>query len=374
MKGLETGIMAEPALRAWMQESLPPRTCYAERPGRWVGEDQWPSPRIRGERMPLGADGRLGSGAPGDRAICSPLWVGLAAGEVGRYGEDAEWPTDQREDDGGSLVFVSEPLAAPVEILGAPRVELTFRADKPQALVCARLNDVAPDGRSTRVTVGLLNLTHRASHEFPEALVPGETASATVEMDDIAHAFPKGHRIAVSVSTTYWPIAWPSPELATLTVSCGESTLILPVRPPRPEDAALRPFDPPEMAAPSPVTYHETAQGTPRRVTRDLLSGRMTVDFPRWTYAKDMTDIGQSHSSSGSVVFHITDGDPLSAETRTDYQSDITRGGVRHWHHSTGRMTCDATHFIIEIDVAAGEDDREIARKVWRDRIPRDHM
>ena len=99
--------------------------------------------------------------------------------------------------------------------------------------VCVRLNDVAPDGRSTRVTLGLLNLTHRDSHEFATALVPGEAYTTEVELDDIAHRFEPGHRIAVSISTTYWPIAWPSPELATLTVHLGDSVLSLPVRPER---------------------------------------------------------------------------------------------------------------------------------------------
>ena len=94
-----------------------------------------------------------------------------------------------------------------------------------------RLNDVAPDGSSTRVTVGLLNLTHRDSHEHARPLTPGKTYKAVVDLDDIAHSFPKGHRIAVSVSTIYWPIAWPSPELATLTITAGKSFLELPVRP-----------------------------------------------------------------------------------------------------------------------------------------------
>ena len=148
-------------------------------------------------------------GKAAKRPVCSPLWVGLAAGEVGRYGEDAEWATDQREDDGGSLVFIGKPLAKRTEILGAPQLHLEFTSDKPQALVAVRLNDVAPDGRSTRVTVGLLNLTHHAGHEKPQALKPGKTYKAIVDLDDIAHGFPKGHRIAVSISTTYWPIAWP---------------------------------------------------------------------------------------------------------------------------------------------------------------------
>ena len=167
LKNIDTGIMKEPLYRVWMQDSVPPQTSYRERPGRWVGESQWPSPRIVHEKHYLNFGGHLGrkKTAPKKASICSPLWVGLGAGEVGRYGEDAEWALDQREDDGGSLVFTSQPLTKPFEILGAPQVHLEFSSDKPQALVCVRLNDVAPDGSSTRVTVGLLNLTHRDSHE-----------------------------------------------------------------------------------------------------------------------------------------------------------------------------------------------------------------
>ncbi len=110
-KGRDTGMLAEPMYRVWMQDSLPPSTCYLERPGRWVAEASWPSPRIEMRRLHLNADRSLAPAASDDAplSICSPLWVGLTAGEVGRYGEDAEWPPDQREDDGGSLVFVTEP-------------------------------------------------------------------------------------------------------------------------------------------------------------------------------------------------------------------------------------------------------------------------
>jgi putative CocE/NonD family hydrolase len=374
MKGHDTGIMDEPMLRAWMQESVPPQTCYAERPGRWVGEAVWPSPRIREQKMYLNAGGRLDAdcktGEP--QAICSPLWVGLAAGEVGRYGGEAEWPVDQREDDGGSLVFMTAPLAGPVEILGAPRLLLAFASDKPQALVSVRLNDVAPDGRSTRVTIGLLNLTHRKSHEHPEELIPGQRAVAVVEMDDIAHAFPAGHRIAVSVSTSYWPIAWPSPELATLTLFTGESMLTLPVRPPADDDAALRPFDNAEKAPPPPIISHPVVQEHPRRVTRDLLSGRMTVDFPRWTYRKEMRDIGQTQTASGFARYEITDGDPLSAELSTGYMVEMVRPDATVFHRSSGRLTCDAEHFIVEMELAVGENGKTIFERRWHEKIARD--
>ena len=373
MKRRDTGMMDEPMYRVWMQDPVPPQTCYSERPGRWVAEPCWPSPAIDWQDWHLNAEG-LGreAGAARSHAICSPLWVGAAAGEVRRYGHEAEWAPDQREDDGGSLVFLSEPLAEPVEILGAPLVQLSFVSDKPQALVCARLNDVAPDGRSTRVGIGLLNLTHRDSHEHALALVPGEVTRAVVELDDIAHHFPAGHRIALSLSTTYWPIAWPSPDLATLTIDGGASRLRLPVRPPRASDADLPGFGPPEQAPETPSIDHPVDQPHPRRVTRDLLSGRIQVDFPRWTYALEMPDIGQTHRGQGSVIHEIIDGDPLSARQTTHYRVEISRADIVVSHESRGTLSCDATHFIVEMEVEVGENGQSVYKRSWHERIARD--
>ena len=117
-----------------------------------------------------------------------------------------------------------------MEILGAPVVTLELAADKPQAQVCVRSDDVAPDGESLRVSYGLLNLNHRDSHEFPTALEPGKRYRVRVQLNDIAHSFAAGHRIRVAVSSSYWPIAWPSPEPVTLTLYAGASTLELPAR------------------------------------------------------------------------------------------------------------------------------------------------
>jgi hypothetical protein len=377
LKGRDTGIMDEPFLRAWMQESVPPRTCYTERSGRWVGEDQWPSPRIHWRSLHLAAIGRL-EDLPAHElekaSICSPLWVGLTAGEVGRYGDDAEWATDQRLDDGGSLVFVSPPLAERTEILGAPQLRVRVRSDQPRALLCARLNDVAPDGASTRVTVGLLNLCHRFGHDNPAALTPGEWTEAVVDLDDIAHAFPAGHRIAVSLSTTYWPIAWPSPELATLTLDLAHSRIDIPVRPQRPEDEHLRPFDPAECGPSTPHTSVPVPTRCIRRVTHDLLTGEMVVDFPRWTYQTEMADIATTTRGHGLARYRITDGDPLSARCETEYRVEIERPDGTFGHESHGSLSCDATHFIVEMHLAVTENGTTIFQRDWHERIVRDHL
>ena len=375
MKGRETGIMDEPMLRAWMQDSVPPKTCYLERPGRWVGEESWPSPRIQDHVLHPAQGGALqGAQATGQASICSPLWVGAAAGEIGRYGEEAEWSTDQREDDGGSLVFTSDPLPERLEILGAPKLKIRFASDKPQALLVVRLNDVAPSGASSKVCPGYLNLTHRGGHEFPIALVPGQVYEAEIELDDIAHSFPPGHRIAVSVSTSYWPIAWPSPELATVTFDLAGTALHLPVRPRSAQDAHLRPFAEAEQSPPTPHINHPVENPPRRSVHRDLLSGEITVEFPRWTYRQEMTDIATTTSGKAFARYRITGDDPLSAVTETGYEVQIARPDATIGHCSSGTLRCDATHFILDQQVSVLEDGKEIFARSWSERIKRDHV
>jgi len=134
---------------------------------------------------------------------------------------------------------------------------------------------VAPDGASTRISYGLLNLTHRNGHERPLALVPGERITVTVQLNDVAHAFAPGNRIRVALSTSYWPLVWPSPEPVTLGVFAGASRLMLPSRAPRAEDKKLRPFSDSEAAPPLGKTYHRPTLGR-RWVERDIGAGTIT--------------------------------------------------------------------------------------------------
>src|SRR5699024_9176875 len=115
-------------------------------------------------------------------------------------------PFDQREEDGGSLVFETRPLTDDVEIAGLPECELEVSADQPVAMVAVRLSDVNPDGEATRVTYGILNLTHRTSDEHPEPLEPGKRYLVRVPLNGVAQRFPAGHRLRLSISTSYFPL------------------------------------------------------------------------------------------------------------------------------------------------------------------------
>ena len=171
-------------------------------------------------------------------------------------------------------------------------MELTLASDRPAALVCVRLCDVAPDGSSLLVTRGLLNLTHRDGHERPEPLVPGERYTVTVRLNSIAHAFAPGHRLRVAVSPTYWPWAWPSPDPVTLTVEDG--LLRLPARAPQPDDDRLAPFAPPE-AAEAIASELEPVPGYGRVVAHDVATGRYEI-----TWGQDFRHGSGSSSGAGS--------------------------------------------------------------------------
>jgi hypothetical protein len=205
-------------------------------------------------------------------------------------------------------------------------------------------------------------------------LRPGTRYKATVDLDDIAHAFPVGHRIAVSLSTVYWPIAWPSPELVTLTVFGGKTSLRLPVRPEDPADASLPAFAEPEQAEDTPYTKREVPALTRRTVTRDLLTGKITVDFPRWTGETTLTDINQTFTSQAFCRYSIIEGSPLSSRIETDYRVSLKRPDTTVTHHSIGVMSCDAEHFRVEVNLDVFENETRVFTKRWDQRIKRDFM
>ena len=375
LKGEHNGIDDEPRYRAWMQEAIRPAPNYADIPGRWVAETDWPSARISTATLHLAADGlRPEPGPPRERTIASPEICGLRAGEWCAFGSDGEMPRDQRPDDGFSLCFDSPPLEGRVEILGAPRVRLELVSDQPQANLCVRLCDVAPDGASLRVTYGLLNLANREGHESPQPLTPGEPFTVEIALNDIAHAFPAGHRIRLALSTAYWPIAWPSPAPVSLGLRTGHSTLSLPVRPPHEEDARLREFEAPAMAdAP-----------TAKRLRSHDFRRRLLVDLAANTYHYELNgsefddaslvhfeDIDLKVGYTLNKGFDIADDDPLSARHVMEQRAVLARGDWRVTVRLTLRLESDAEFFHLTGELEADEGGEPFVRRQWDERIPR---
>ncbi len=376
LKRQETGIMDEPMLRAWMQDSVPPTTSYAVRPGRWVGEAAWPSERVTRQTMPLAWPGVLEADdcpvPEREMPIRSPLSVGLFAGKWCSYSATPDLPHDQREEDGGALVFTSVPLDEPLEILGSAVVDLQLSVDKPIAMVAVRLSDVAPDDKATRVTYGLLNLTHRDGSDSPQPLEPQKVYRVQVKLNDVAQSFPTGHRLRLSISTSYWPLVWPSPEPCCLQIITGRSRLHLPVRPRQDElDARIR-FESPEVGPASTEIRQLTPQSHSWRVIRDLAKDHSSLevvnDSGRVWFRK--LDLQLQRKALEWYSYRGDDFDSIRGETY--WERGLQRGD---WQIRTVTRTVlesTAQDFLLHAELDAYEGERRVFSRNWDVAIPRD--
>jgi putative CocE/NonD family hydrolase len=374
LKDRDTGMMDEPMLRVWMQDSMPPSSQYAERPGRWIGEPCWPSPNIRERRCTLGQRRLLLDDEPVEEAaeeVRSPLSLGMFGGRWASKQALPDLPSDQRQEDGGALVFDSEKLQEPLEVFGIPTVTLDLAADRPVAQVAVRLVDVLPDGEATQVAFGAFNLAQRDSLEHPQPLTPGERYQVVVGLHGVAHNFPEGHRLRLSVSSSYFPMVWPPPEPVTLTIHSGASYLSLPERPHRAEDDQVQALEPPEGAPPL-ATEQITPAHESWEIKRDQIRNLVTQEVITDKGVYCMPDIDLRLLSSDQEHFHCQGEDFASPSGTIHTQREFERDG---WHirvETRTKLTSTKEEFWIHAQLDAYEGDERVFSRNWHEGIPRD--
>ena len=373
LKGIDDGPIEEPRCRAYMLESVRPAADYSRREGRWLALDGWPPAAVEWQRWVLNR-GSLEREAGPETALTldTPLVAGLNGGRFcPGMRLDLEHPTDQREDDAVSLVFDSAPLARPLEIAGAPVVTLELSSDRPVAQVAVRLCDVHGDGASTRVTYGVLNLTHRESHEHPQPLQPGQRYRIPVTLNDVAYAFPAGHRLRIAVSGNYWPLVWPAPEPVVLTLFAGASHLALPVYR---SDGETAPHLPPAETAPTEPFPQLEPNACSRVVTTDVATGAVTLatvdTIGRVRVPSSGIEIGGRVTERVSIL----PDDPLSARTEATWTVHVARQDWVTRSESRTVMWSDKKTFHLEARLEAFEGDERVFAKEWREKIERDFV
>ena len=191
LKDIDTGVESDPAMRLYLMDSVPPRDWYEERPGRWIARRTGRRRGSRRKRYPSAwaAHCRRLAGSPPLSPSRRRRIAAWPAANIARSGSARNCPATSAGRRKVGLLRRRAAEAA-LDIVGAPVVRLKLAADRPRAMVAVRLCDVQPDGASTRITYGVLNLCHRNSHEFPETVVPGETMEIAVRLDDIAYQRP----------------------------------------------------------------------------------------------------------------------------------------------------------------------------------------
>lgn len=374
LAGEVTGIMDEPQYRVWITaEERPKSYYYPDHEGHWVGEASWPSPNVAMRRLHLNATGRLEEDAAAGRPISmtAPATAGTDCGRWGGYGgEVPDMPIDQRREDGLGMCFETDPLPGDTCLLGAPVLDLEIAVDQPRANLIARLCDVYPDGTSALMTYGVLNLTHRDSHEFPEPCPVGSPFRVRLQLNDFGKMVSKGHRIRLGLSTQHWPIVWPQPRLVSLTLFPGRSALNLPVRRPHPLDAKVR-FEAPEIATPL-ATEEFAPPRHSRTVVDDGASGLRTIELVSDAGRTFIRDREIETAAKVTDFFAIKPDDPLSARLVQEYSWAVRSGEADTKAVSRTELTADADNFHLSWRIESYEQGRIVHSAAATRTIKRD--
>jgi uncharacterized protein len=373
LKDVDNGVDREPPIVLFAQRSTLPAPDRAEVRGEWRYEPTWPADRLRPTEWKLvdslaepdhpdgGFDELEVRGDVGHTA-----WISCAG--VMPWGQ----PDDQRPDELHSLTYTWEPLDRELEILGHARLRVRVTSSAPVSFLSAKLCDVFPDGTSSLVTRGMLNLAHRESREHPSALTPGEAVDIELVLEAMSWTFEPGHRVRLDLAGSDWPNAWSPPEPVTLSVDRASASLELPVLDgPTPVDE--RPsLAPPNLGDPDEAgtsgAPHESVRWS---VTHEALT-RITSANAGSTSENEATETVPAMRSHYDGVVSVSTVDPAQAVARGEAEFEM------RWPEATviSRAECtiasDASAYHATIDLVVHEDGEERFRRRWERAIPRD--
>lgn len=188
----------------------------------WKTTDTWPPTGIATQRWYFSPEHVLATEPPQSEQGADTYTVNFEAttGDTNRWrtqadGADVVYP-DRAKEDQKLLVYTSAPLDRDIEITGTPIVTLFVSSTESDGAFFAYLEDVAPDGRVTYLTEGMLRAIHRKISETgpyaqsgpcrtfaradAEPLVPGETAEITFDLIPTSVLIRAGHRIRVAIA------------------------------------------------------------------------------------------------------------------------------------------------------------------------------
>lgn len=353
---VETGVQAEPSIALYVQGYHAPAPELEEAPGEWRAVDDWPLPGATTHTLYLG-DGTLGVEAPHDAGHDDLEYiptVGLCA-PVECYGGHSPGlhPVDQRGDEAHSLVYTTEPLEADLEVIGYPVAVLHAGATAEVAFFSVKVSDVAPDGRSTLVTRGLLNATRRTSLREPEPLEPGRAYELRIELDCCAWRFAAGHRVRVAIAGSDWPSIWPAPEASLHAIFRGPaqpSRVELPVAP-----AATLPA--PEFAPPQQLITLAAveASGGAFQIVESYHEQTVTVhsDSGAYRYIMPHDSTVLADRLCWDVTASRTHPERVAARGRQAYSFSGAGGEIGVEAGMTVTSTRTSFHVLLELNVTA---------------------
>lgn len=366
LKGKDTGVADDPAYRIYVMDSIRPDPALDHRPGKWVALDGHPASATQREVFGFG-NGRLGEGEVLSAKLETDLACGRASGEFFPFGfGPGELPDDQTVDDARSLCFDSAPLDEARILVGAPRVALSMVAQSRRGQIVARLCDVRPDGASVLITMGIMNLRHRFGFEEKHDMKRGEVCEFPLDLDQAAYRLPKGHRLRVALSTSYWPYCWPEGEDVSLTVRVGTLSVGW-IDPATARECQFEDPQPMEQRK-----YRKLSPPVERKEWHEYPeTGQIKLEIHGDHGRREDLENGLVTESAVTETWEILKDDPASAKVEIIWTRSLGRGDWEVSSKVVTRMRGEADQFVVEQQIQAFEGNQLILDRQMSDTIPR---
>jgi len=259
LKGIDNGIMDEPAIHYYLQG--------VDKAQTWQSTDVWPLENQEVPRYYFGPadldshasinNGMLALSSPADSNAFDEYTVDYTT----TTGESPLWSApamphkypNMRSNDAKALTYTTPPLETAVTITGHPIAHIWLRTDAPDLDVFVYLEEVNKNGKSTYITEGQLRASHRTLgpapfdtfglpwlNHFQRELQPisqGEPVELTFDLRPTAWQFSQGKQIRITIAFADagnfdTPVLDPAPTLQILRDASHPSFIEFPVMQP----------------------------------------------------------------------------------------------------------------------------------------------
>jgi putative CocE/NonD family hydrolase len=205
-------------------KELPRAQIYLPGKNSWESFATWPAPHDQrvfylaaGEGQTLRQSGRLlpaKQAAEGvDSYVYDPRYptptvggdaccIADVGGSIVRAGSFDQGSVELRND---VLIYTSEPMTSPLDVVGFVDVELYVSSDAPDTDFTANITDVAPDGRSYILAGSIQRMRWREGYDKPRFMKPGEVYKVRIGPFYVANRFAPGHRIRIDIASSNFP-------------------------------------------------------------------------------------------------------------------------------------------------------------------------
>jgi putative CocE/NonD family hydrolase len=214
---------------------LPEATVFETGANRWRQFDHWPPRGLQKKNLYFRAGGRLAYDPPADEGDAHdeyvsdparpvPFTESVAVGMTSEYMTDDQRFAARRPD---VLVYQTDVLKEDVTLAGPLVADLRVSTSGTDADWVVKLIDVFPrdakdppglppgkrmGGYQMLVRSEVIRGRFRNSYEKPEPFVPNQPARVRLELQDVLHTFPAGHRVMVQVQSTWFPLVDRNPQ------------------------------------------------------------------------------------------------------------------------------------------------------------------